>query len=175
MRQKAIESQKLKLKSEIRSKVKIRVLGDPEKPAIGSLKGTLLNGTQKRDVAPVGGDKIMSSVIPFIVPIKYLAGLQAGEFTRSGALLKDASNGQIVAHLQETGLVHKILQAGLSFDPSGTTDLIGVVQNAAISSKLNVMQQALGTIQILQYASLFSSVAGIGSDLGIHHDSHEAP
>ena len=43
MRQKAIESQKLKLKSEIRSKVKIRVLGDPEKPAIGSLKGTLLN------------------------------------------------------------------------------------------------------------------------------------
>ena len=43
MRQQAFESQRRTLKSEIRSKVKIRVIGDPTKPDIGSLKGTLLN------------------------------------------------------------------------------------------------------------------------------------
>ena len=101
-------------------------------------------------------------MIPFANPAKFLAGYLAGEVVRRGAILQNASNGQIVGHLQETGLLQKILEAGLSFDPTGITGLIGVVQNFGMSRKLNAMQEALGTVQYLQYATLFSSVAGIG-------------
>ena len=108
-------------------------------------------------------------MIPFAIPAKFLAGCLSGDLVRYGAILKDASNGQIVGHLQETGLVQNILQGGLSFDPTGATGLIGVVQNAGMSRQLSSMQEslgsvqgALGTVQYLQYATLFSSVAGIG-------------
>ncbi len=100
--------------------------------------------------------------IPFSVAAEHIPGLLSGQVVRYGAILKDASTGQILGHVQETGAVQKLLQAGLSFDPTGATGLIGVAQNAAMMSKLNAMQQALGSLQVLQYASLFSSVIGVG-------------
>ena len=100
--------------------------------------------------------------IPFSVAAKHLPGLLSGQVVRHGAILKDASTGQILGHVQETGAAQKLLQAGLSFDPTGATGLIGVAQNVAISNKLNALQQAFGTLQTLQYASLFSSVIGVG-------------
>lgn len=100
--------------------------------------------------------------IPFSVAASHIPGLLSGQVVRYGAILKDASTGQILGHVQETGLAQKLLQSGLSFDPTGASGLIGVAQNAAMMSKLNLMQQTLGTLQILQYASLFSSVIGVG-------------
>lgn len=100
--------------------------------------------------------------IPFSVAAEHIPGLLSGQVVRYGAILKDASTGQILGHVQETGVAQKILQTGLSFDPTGATGLIGVAQNVAIASKLNSMQQALGSLQVLQYASLFSSVVGVG-------------
>jgi hypothetical protein len=100
--------------------------------------------------------------IPFSAAAEHIPGLLSGQVVRYGAILKDATTGQILGHVQETGVAQKILQAGLSFDPTGATGLIGVAQNVAISTKLNAMQQALGGLQVLQYASLFSSVVGVG-------------
>ena len=100
--------------------------------------------------------------IPFSIAAEHMPGVLSGQIVRYGAILKDASTGRILGHVQETGVAQKILQTGLSFDPTGATGLIGVAQNAAIVSKLNVMQQALGTLQVLQYVSLFSSVVGVG-------------
>lgn len=100
--------------------------------------------------------------IPFNIPAQFRAAFGAGELIQRGALLKDATTGRIVSHLQETGALQKVLQTGLSFDPTGATGLIGVAQNAAISGKLNAMQSMMGTMQVLQVASLASSVVGIG-------------
>jgi len=100
--------------------------------------------------------------IPFEIPTQFRAAVAAGDLITNGALLKDAVTGRIVAHLQETGALQKALHSGLSFDPTGATGLIGIAQNAAITSKLNAMQSMLGTMQMLQVATLASSVIGIG-------------
>lgn len=100
--------------------------------------------------------------IPFSVAAEHIPGLLSGDVVRYGAILKDASSGKILGHVQETGIAQNLLQAGMSFDPTGATGLIGMAQNVAISSKLNAMQEMLGHLQVLQYASLFSSVVGVG-------------
>lgn len=100
--------------------------------------------------------------IPFEIPAKFAASYASGELVRYGTILKDATTGRIVAHLQETSVLQSLFQTGLSFDPSGVTGLIGIAQNAMISRKLDVMQSMMGTLQVLQIATLASSVAGIG-------------
>lgn len=102
--------------------------------------------------------------IPFVIPAEYLARVAGGELIRYGAILKDAHTGQIVAHLQETGVVQNLLKTGLSFNPASgsVASLIGVAQNAIISKKLDALQAMMGTMQTLQIATLASSVIGIG-------------
>ena len=100
--------------------------------------------------------------ILFDVPAQLLASEASGVVRRYGAILKDEATGRIVGHVQESGALQKVFQTGLSFDPTGATGLIGIAQNAAITSKLNAMQSMLGTMQMLQVASLASSVIGIG-------------
>lgn len=100
--------------------------------------------------------------ILFDIPASFLTGIESGQLIRYGGILKDVSTGQIVGHLQETGALQKVLQAGFSLDPTGITGLIGIAQNAAVSSKLNAMQTMMGSLQTLQIASLASSVVGIG-------------
>ena len=100
--------------------------------------------------------------IPFDVPAQLLASEVSGAVRRYGAILKDEATGRIVGHVQETGALQKVVQSGLSFDPTGATGLIGIAQNAAITGKLNAMQAMMGTMQVLQVATLASSVIGIG-------------
>ena len=100
--------------------------------------------------------------IPFEIPAQFLAAQVTGAVKPYGAILKDAATGRIVGHMQETGALQKVVQTGFSFDPTGATGLIGVDQNAAISGKLNAMQAMMGTMQVLQVATLASSVIGIG-------------
>ncbi|WP_422001191.1 hypothetical protein [Roseovarius mucosus] len=100
--------------------------------------------------------------IPFEIPSQFLASFHSGELVRYGTILKDLGTGQIVGHVQETAVLQKALQTGLSLGPTGATSLIGVAQNAAMMSKLNALQAMIGTIQTLQIASLASSVIGIG-------------
>ncbi|WP_394155012.1 hypothetical protein [Loktanella salsilacus] len=100
--------------------------------------------------------------IPFEIPAEFLSGLSSGNLVRYGGILKDVGSGQIVGHLQETGALQSAVRAGFSFDPTGATGLIGIVQDAVISKKIDAMQGMLGTMQSLQIATLASSVAGIG-------------
>lgn len=100
--------------------------------------------------------------IPFDIPARFMPGLNSGELVRYGSILKDATSGQIVGHLQETSALQSLIRTGSSFDPTGATGLIGIAQNAAISHKLNAMQAMMGTLQSLQIATLVSSVAGMG-------------
>lgn len=100
--------------------------------------------------------------IPFDIPAQFISSEAAGAVKRYGAILRDEATGRIVGHVQETGVLQKALHTGLSFDPTGASGLIGIAQNAAITSKLNAMQAMMGTMQVLQVATLASSVIGIG-------------
>ena len=100
--------------------------------------------------------------ILFDVPAQLLASEASGVVRRYGAILKDEASGGIVGHVQESDALQNVFQTGLSFEPTGAKGLMGIAQNAAITSKLNAMQSMLGTMQMLQVASLASSVIGIG-------------
>jgi len=108
---------------------------------------------------------IFSPSIPFVVPAQFLEAEAAGHLVRYGALLKDAGTGRIVAHVQETGALRKLVDVGLSLGggPLDTaTGIYGIVQNEQIKARLAAMQTMMGSLQTLQIATLASSVVGIG-------------
>ena len=108
---------------------------------------------------------IFSSSIPFVVPAKFQAAVEAGQVARYGAILKNETTGRIVGHLQETGALRKLVHAGLSVGggPLNTaTGIYGIVQNEQIKSRLDAMQAMMGSLQSLNIASLALSAVGIG-------------
>lgn len=79
----------------------------------------------------------------FGVPEDYKLGLLSGELERFGTLIKDSNTGQIVAHLQESGIGSIILHNS----PLG---LIEIAMNAASSA---YMFKAMEMLKMLQYVS----------------------
>ncbi|WOX05957.1 hypothetical protein [Microbulbifer pacificus] len=96
--------------------------------------------------------------IPFDVPAKYIAGLEQGNLTRIGALIKDSSSGQIVAHVQETGVLGNLAHSGLCSALSPLTAVSSVGSNIQLA-QLKSMVEGL---QVLQFANLGATVAGLG-------------
>jgi len=100
----------------------------------------------------------MLSPIPFSVPSTFAVGIANGNLIRFGAIIKDAASGQIVAHMQETGLVNQLVGSAISspFSPISTVSSLGSnVQLAAV-------QRMLGAVQMLQMANLGATLVGIG-------------
>ncbi|MFG6082191.1 hypothetical protein ACEUZ9_002834 [Paracoccus litorisediminis] len=100
--------------------------------------------------------------IPFQIPAEFITRIATGEAVRYGAIIKDAASGHVLGHLQETNALRSAVNMGsalTSLNPAGVT---AVVQNMVITSKLNALQSAMGTMQTLQMATLASSVIGIG-------------
>lgn len=104
-------------------------------------------------------------MIPFEIPAQYAAQLAAGELLRYGAILKNAGTGQIVAHLQETGIAQQALSSLVSpiLAPvslvSNAVNAGSGIYTAVQASKIKAMVEAL---QSLQIATLGLSLAGIG-------------
>jgi len=115
---------------------------------------------------------MISGAIPFQIPAQYLASVNAGEMLRYGTILKNASDGKIVAHLQQTGVFDHVLSnsmSGLSHltqavaNPVGALSSIAtVVQNQQIKGQLANMTEMMGSLQTLGLVSSVASVAGIG-------------
>ena len=104
-------------------------------------------------------------MIPFAIPLKFVAGFKAGQLVRYGALLKDANTGRIVGHMQETGLFQDVLKGvGMVADSGGFLPLgIGnLVQNQRMISKLKDISADLGVLKGMQIGSLAIGVLGIG-------------
>lgn len=121
----------------------------------------------------------MITQILFEIPEIYGAAVKAGSLLRVGGLLKDAATGQIVAHLQESGLAHSVLSTalGASTGPFGvagsildmatgayTTAKLGKIEGdlGVIKGQLSAMQSMMASLQTLQYATLGVSLIGIG-------------
>ena len=105
--------------------------------------------------------------IPFEVPKQFRIDVAAGDVIRRGALLQDAASGRILAHVQETGgLQRLIIDLATSTRPFNPVDtalgIFNVVQNEQIKKRLNVMQGMMSTLQAIQLATLISSFVGIG-------------
>lgn len=109
-------------------------------------------------------------IYQFVVPNRLKPLLETGKVIRRGALLIDPSRpgSGIVAHLQETGALSRLTASAwnpLSLLLEGAnlaTGVANVVQNEQIKSRIDAMQQILGTMQGLQIAGLVGSVASIG-------------
>lgn len=101
----------------------------------------------------------MIESIPFSIPAKFVSGIENGSLIRFGTIIKDTASGNIVAHLQETGIAQQVLSntlVGGPFSPISAVSSVGAnVQLAAIKSMME-------TMQMLQFASLGATLVGVG-------------
>ena len=112
------------------------------------------------------------STIPFEVPAKFATQLAAGELVRYGSILKNAGTGQIVGHLQETGVVQALLSSlapSVSSPLSLASNLVNLIPNiytaiqvGEIKAEISQVKAMMGTLQSLQVATLGLSLVGLG-------------
>lgn len=94
---------------------------------------------------------------------KFAAGLANGSLQRFGAIIKDAGTGQIVGHMQATGLLEQGLASVSTLNPLNVVaEGISLIQNEQIKGKLETLQASMGNLQLLQGLTLASSMVGIG-------------
>jgi len=103
----------------------------------------------------------MINPIPFSIPEKFLAGIADGSLIRIGTILKDRATGQIVAHVQETGVSQLILEniGNIPFTPF---DGLNLASSALTNIQLKNISNMLETMKLFQYANLGVTLAGIG-------------
>lgn len=99
--------------------------------------------------------------IPFDIPAQFLTGVTDGSLVRFGALLKDSSSGQIVAHLQETGVVPKLM-SGFSYLPLSPAQVVNSAVSIDNNLQLRQLTSLVQTLQSLQYATMAIALVGIG-------------
>jgi hypothetical protein len=99
--------------------------------------------------------------IPFKIPAEYAAAHASQELVRFGALLKDSGTGQIVAHLQETGAAHKLLDTAVKA-PFSPLEAISAPASIAANAQLLELKSMVQGLQTLQFANLGATVVGIG-------------
>jgi len=102
------------------------------------------------------------------IPEKFLSGIASGNLKLYGAILKNTVTGQILAHVQPTSVLDKLLASTLQgvsttisqgFNPLG---ILTTIQNEQIKSRLTAMNTTLGVMQNLQVGTLAVSGLGLG-------------
>ncbi|MBJ2272568.1 hypothetical protein ACLE2W_00580 [Pseudomonas shahriarae] len=108
----------------------------------------------------------MLGSIPFSLPLQFASGLADGSIIRIGTLLKDTGTGRILAHVQESGLAQKLFMGsgGIPpFTPVGTAlKGIEVASSLAANAQLYQLKGMVENLQLLQYANIGISAAGLG-------------
>lgn len=103
----------------------------------------------------------MLGPIPFFVPANFAAGLADGSLIRIGTLLKESATGQIVAHVQETGVAQNLLQ-GLSSTPFMAFGSLDLASSGLAHLQLAQLKTLVEGLRVLQYTNLGVALAGIG-------------
>lgn len=98
------------------------------------------------------------STIPFEIPQQFAARIADGSLERIGALIKDVSTGQIVAHVQETGVGRQLLDSFSCSFFSPLDAVSGIVANA----QLVQLKHMIEGLQVLQFATLGATLVGVG-------------
>jgi hypothetical protein len=115
-------------------------------------------------------------MIPFEIPANFATQLAAGELVRYGSILKSAATGQIVGHLQETGVVQGLLSSlapSVSSPLSLASNLVNLapniytaIQTGRIKAEISQIKTMMGTLQSMQVATLGLSLVGLGVSVG---------
>lgn len=113
------------------------------------------------------------SAIPFMVPAEFVAQHGAGLVVRHGAILKDVATGQIVAHMQETGLLGAMVRSpflSTALNPLGATigaasSVVANVQAWRIEKRVEELSLLMRGMQGLQYAQI--ALAGVGLGVSV--------
>jgi hypothetical protein len=107
----------------------------------------------------------MITQILFEIPAAYEVAVKTGSLVQIGGLLKNATTGQIVAHLQESGVAHSLLSTALG-SAASPLKLAGEVMNvgSGIYTAVQVTQlkSMIASLQSLQIATLGVSLVGVG-------------
>lgn len=106
--------------------------------------------------------------IPFEIPSELFAAEKFGKVVRYGAILKDSETGQIVAHMQETGLLNQVASLPANAFLSPTTAVSSLASNYQlyrVDQKITAMQQMLTGLQSMQIANL--ALAGLGLGISV--------
>jgi hypothetical protein len=110
--------------------------------------------------------------IVFEVPSQFAASILDGSAVRIGTLIKDTASGKVLAHVQETGLAQQLMSSG-SLQPfslpkiptnpmSFVADAANLASSAYANVQLNHLTKLVENLQILQFANLGFTLAGIG-------------
>lgn len=100
----------------------------------------------------------MLAKLIFEVPAKFAAGLADGSLVRIGALIKDSGTGNIVAHIQESGLGQQLASSALGSPFSS----LNTASSLAANVQLGQLQTMVAGLQMLQYANLGVALTGVG-------------
>ncbi|RJQ81107.1 MAG: hypothetical protein C4519_09140 [Desulfobacteraceae bacterium] len=101
------------------------------------------------------------SHIPFVIPDEFAAGIAEGSIIRFGTLLKEASSGQVLGHLQETGLGQKLL-SGICTVPFSPLESINVTSNIYANIQLTQLKSMIASLGMMQFVNLGAALTGIG-------------
>lgn len=102
----------------------------------------------------------MITQILFEIPTMYEAAVRSGSLLQIGGLLKDAGTGQIIAHLQESGLAQSLIGKAMLGAASPATLLVGEVLNGG-TGIYNAVQIAQVKEMVAGLVSLQIATAGI--------------
>ncbi|MFA7293332.1 MAG: hypothetical protein WC023_13930 [Rhodocyclaceae bacterium] len=107
----------------------------------------------------------MITQILFEIPAAYEAAVKAGSLVQIGGLLKNAATGQIVAHLQESGLAHSLIStavAGAASPLKLAADVMNVGSGVYTAVQVTQLKSMIASLQSLQIATLGVSLVGLG-------------
>ncbi|MCZ2105082.1 MAG: hypothetical protein OZ923_13045 [Comamonadaceae bacterium] len=104
----------------------------------------------------------MLGSIPFEIPAEFATRMATGELLRYGAILKDAGTGQIVGHLQETGLLQAALSSVAGSPFSLVSDALNLGSNLYTAVQITQIKAVMHALQTLQIGTLGVSLAGVG-------------
>lgn len=111
----------------------------------------------------------MISQILFEIPAAYEMGVKTGDLLQIGGLLKDAASGQIVAHLQESGLAHSLIGNAMlgmaspaTLGLSAVSELVNAGTGVYTAVQVNQLKTMVEGLQSLQIATLGVSLLGVG-------------
>jgi len=96
------------------------------------------------------------------VPAQFLPRLLSGELVRYGSIIRDASSGQIVGFLKETGRFAELLSALPSNPLSGAVDLVGLVANIDQSIQLRDISKTIEALSVVAGVGATASVVTLG-------------
>lgn len=101
------------------------------------------------------------SHIPFIIPTEFSLGIADGSIVRFGSLLKDASSGKILGHLQETGIGQKLL-SDIVTAPFSPLAPFNIASDIYTNIQISQIKTMIASLQMLQFVNLGAALTGIG-------------